>query len=106
MCIRDSYVFMRRRLAFFGEQRRVSNLQRFEALTEAFGGIKDVKVAGLEARYLDRFERPAYRFALSQGSAQAASQLLRYAMEVLAFGGILGVVLYLMRTSGSLQRCV
>jgi ABC-type multidrug transport system fused ATPase/permease subunit len=97
------YVVMRRRLVYFGEQRRVSNMQRFEALAEAFGGIKDIKVAGLEARYLARFEQPAYRFAISQRAAQTASQLPRYGMEVLAFGGILGIVLYLMRTSGSLQ---
>lgn len=97
------YVFVRRRLTHYGEQRRVSNQQRFQVLGEVFGGIKDVKVAGLEKQYLARFDYPAYRFAIAQGQAQTASQLPRYAMEVIAFGGILGVILFLMRTTGSLQ---
>ena len=98
------YAFIRRRLTHYGEQRRVSNQQRFQILSEVFGGIKDVKVAGLEKLYLNRFEGPAYRFAIAQGQAQTASQLPRYAMEVIAFGGILGVTLFLMHTTGSLQN--
>ncbi len=97
------YAFLRRRVSRFGELRRESNRLRFETLAEAFGGIKEVKVAGLESRFVERFERPAYAFALAQGSAQAASQLPRFGMEILAFGGILAVVLYLMRNSGGLQ---
>jgi ABC-type multidrug transport system fused ATPase/permease subunit len=97
------YAFLRRRVSRFGEQRRESNRLRFETLAEAFGGIKEVKVGGLESRFVERFERPAYDFALAQGSAQAASQLPRFGMEILAFGGILAVVLYLMRNSGGLQ---
>ncbi len=98
------YAFVRRRLMHYGEQRRVSNQQRFQVLGEVFGGIKVVKVAGLEKQYLARFEDPAYRFAIAQGQAQTASQLPRYAMEVIAFGGILGVILFLMHTTGSLQN--
>lgn len=97
------YILVRRRLTYYGEQRRISNQQRFQVLGEVFGGIKDVKVAGLEKQYLGRFEDPAYRFAIAQGQAQTTSQLPRYAMEAIAFGGILGVVLFLMRTTGSLQ---
>jgi len=97
------YAFLRRRVSKLGELRRESNRLRFETLAEAFGGIKEVKVAGLESRFVERFERPAYNFALTQGAAQAASQLPRFGMEVLAFGGILAVVLYLMRNSGGLQ---
>lgn len=97
------YALMRHRMTRLGELRRESNRLRFETLAEAFGGIKEVKVAGLEANFVERFRRPAYDFALAQGSAQAVSQLPRFGMEVLAFGGILAVVLYLMRSSGSLQ---
>lgn len=100
------YALMRRRLAVFGEQRRESNKLRFEALAEAFGGIKEVKVLGLEARYVERFERPAFSFAVAQGEAQIAAQLPRFGMEILAFGGILGVILFLMRTGGSLQSAL
>ena len=97
------YIFVRRRLTHYGEQRRDSNRQQFQVLVEVFGGIKDVKVAGLEKQYLDRFADSAFRFAIAQGQAQTASQLPRYAMEVIAFGGILGVILFLMSTTGSLQ---
>jgi ABC-type multidrug transport system fused ATPase/permease subunit len=86
-----------------GEGVFVQPLSRFQILTEAFGGIKEVKIAGLEDAFIDRFDGPSRRFARTQVFASVVGQRPRYALEILAFGGMLLVVLYLMRTGNGLQ---
>jgi len=100
------YLLMRRRVGRLGAQRVKANRQRFRAVQEAFGGIKEVKVAGLEAIFLERYKTPARRFALAQAASQVAAQLPRYLLEALAFGGMLLVLLYLMKSSGGLQEAL
>lgn len=100
------YMVLRRYLVRIGTDRVEANRQRYEALNEAFGGVKDVKVAGLEGVILKRFERPAKRFAQSQAASEIAGQLPRYALEIIAFGGMLGVILYLMIGSGGLDQVI
>ncbi len=97
------YMTLRRRLARLGQERVAANLRRFQILTEAFGGIKEVKIAGLEDAFIDRFDGPSQRFARTQVTALVVGQLPRYALEILAFGGLLLVVLYLMRTADGLH---
>ena len=97
------YAALRQRLTRAGKARLAANLGRFQVLTEAFGGIKEVKIAGLEQAFLDRFESPAYRFARTQVIATVIGQMPRQALEIIAFGGMLLVVLYLMRTAQGLQ---
>lgn len=87
-------------LARLGRERKVANQQRFTAVSEAFGATKEVKVGGLEQAYIKRFSQPAKIFAKHQASAQVVAQLPRYALEALAFGGMLLVVLYLLSSSG------
>src|SRR5690606_30904562 len=97
------YAFLRQRLGRLGKERVQARQLLFKTLSEAFGGIKEVKIAGLERIVAKRYEGPARRYAQQVTSAQLAKQLPRYLLEVLAFGGMLAVVLYLMRTSGGLQ---
>jgi ABC-type multidrug transport system fused ATPase/permease subunit len=68
--------------------------------------VKDVKVAGLEGAMLGRFAGPAKRFARRQAASQVSSQLPRFALEIVAFGGMLAVVLYLVADSGKLQQAL
>ncbi len=97
------YAALRQRLTRVGKIRVAANLGRFQVLTEAFGGIKEVKIAGLEPAFLTRFDEPARRFARTQVTATVIGQMPRYALEALAFGGMLLVILYLMRTAQGLQ---
>jgi ATP-binding cassette, subfamily B, bacterial PglK len=97
------YMLLRRRLARLGKEREEANRSRFEILAEAFGGIKELKLAGLEEVLIGRYTEPAKRCAKSITKAQVAKQLPRYALEIIAFGGMLLVVLYLMRTRGSFE---
>jgi ABC-type multidrug transport system fused ATPase/permease subunit len=84
-----------------GQARIDANKERFTAVSEAFGAAKEVKVGGLEQAYIQRFAKPAEIYAKGHATAKVISQLPRYALEAIAFGGMLLVMLYLMAKSGS-----
>lgn len=84
-----------------GEARIVANQERYTAVSEAFGAAKEVNVGGLEQAYIQRFAKPAEVFAKGQATAGVITQLPRFALEAIAFGGMLLVILYLMTKSGS-----
>jgi len=99
------YLILRRWLKRIGAERAEARRIQFKTLAEAFGGIKEVKVGLLEEAMIRQYEVPARRFARNVTSAQLAKQMPRYLLEVFAFGGMLLVVLYLMRNTG-LQRAL
>jgi ABC-type multidrug transport system fused ATPase/permease subunit len=84
-----------------GQKRIKANQKRFAAVSEAFNAIKEVKVGGLEHSYIQRFMKPAEIFAKGQAAVQIIGQLPRFAFEVIAFGGMLLVILYLMAKKGN-----
>lgn len=89
-------------LARIGTERVDANQRRFMAVNDAFASPKEVKVRGLEQAFTNRFSAPALAYAQSQASMQIIAQIPRFAIEAIAFGGMLLVVLYLMAMNGSL----
>jgi ATP-binding cassette, subfamily B, bacterial PglK len=88
-------------LKHLGQARIKANKERFTAVSEAFSAAKEVKVGGLEQTYIERFAKPAEIYAKGQATAVVIAQLPRFALEAIAFGGILLVMLYLMAQSVS-----
>ncbi len=89
-----------------GEERHSTNDKRFRAVSEAFGAVKEVKLGSLEEAYLARFDEPAKVFAGNQATASSISQLPRFALEGVAFGGILGVIIFLLSKSGNFSSAM
>lgn len=89
------------RMRTLGEERRKANRARFHIVHEAFGGIKDIKIGGLEERMLARFRIPSLLRSERIISATVVSQLPSYFMQGLLFGGMLLVLLYLIAARGS-----
>lgn len=94
------YYIMRTFLSRIGRDRVKANQDRYKSVNEAFSGIKEVKVGGLENIYVKLFSRPAEIYAKSHASVQVIVQIPRFAVEAVAFGGMLLVVLYLMSGEG------
>jgi ATP-binding cassette, subfamily B, bacterial PglK len=88
-------------LKHLGQARTEANTERFAVVSEAFGAAKEVKMGGLEEAYIQRFAKPAETYANSETAAQVIALLPRFALEAIAFGGMLLVTLYLMAKSGS-----
>ncbi|MFP4271162.1 MAG: ABC transporter ATP-binding protein, partial [Alphaproteobacteria bacterium] len=90
-------------LSELGRERVRANKARYEAAQEAMGGIKDVKLLGLEDGYLRRFRGPAQSLAICQANSQIINSLPRFLLEAIAFGGMLVLVLVLLvRGDGTL----
>jgi ABC-type multidrug transport system fused ATPase/permease subunit len=98
------YLVMSRFLSKIGRDRKKANQQKFSVLAEAFGAAKEIKIGGLEEEYVRRFSRPAESFARQQAIAATIALMPRYALEALAFGGILLIALFLMAGSEGLAQ--
>ncbi len=88
------------------QERFKANQWRFTAVSEAFGAVKEIKLSGLEQTYIDRFSEPAKSLAKNQASLQVIGKLPRYAIEAIAFGGMLLIVLYLIAQSKNFTDAV
>ena len=97
------YWASRKYLNRIGEERLNANQQRFNAVNEAFGASKEVKLGNLENIYLNRFSKPSQIFARNQAKARVVEQIPRFVLEIIAFGGLLIVMLFLMSSGGVLQ---
>lgn len=85
---------LRRLLKRIGNERHISNKKRYKSAIEAFGAIKELKASRLENIFIKRFSEPAKIFAKHTSAASIISQVPRYIIEIIAFGGILLITLY------------
>jgi len=95
------FYFVRKYLNRTGKQRFINNLLRFKIVSEAFSNIKMIKIRGLERTYIKCFSDSAEILARTQASSIVIGQLPRLILEALAFGGILLIILYIMKQTGS-----
>ncbi len=95
------FYLLRNHLNRIGKKRLESNLLRYRIVGDAFGAAKEVKMGGLEETYVNSFSDSAKTYALTQASSQAISLLPRFFLEIIAFGGILLILLYIIKLTGS-----
>ncbi|MBK5930591.1 ABC transporter ATP-binding protein [Halochromatium salexigens] len=100
------YVLARTWLNKIGQDRVQSNRERFTVAAEAFAGSKEIRLLGREFDYLERYRNPSKRFAKHQANSILLQNLPQYAIEAIAFGGILLVVLYLMDGHGGIETAL
>jgi ATP-binding cassette, subfamily B, bacterial PglK len=99
------YLTVRRRLARIGAERYAANQGRFQTANEAMGGIKEVKIMGLEEALLRRFKGPAKRLAECDAQSAVIGEVPRYILEAVAFGSMLMFILAMLATGdGSLEN--
>ncbi|MCC5966658.1 MAG: ABC transporter ATP-binding protein [Natronohydrobacter sp.] len=91
-----TYALTRMKLRRLGQQRVAANSERFRLATEALGGVKDIKLLGRERAYVDRFRDPSHRMADVQTRAQVLSQIPKYVIQGIVFGGVVVLCLVLL----------
>jgi ATP-binding cassette, subfamily B, bacterial PglK len=94
------YMKLRKRLHQLGEALMQAFGERFRVAQEATGGIKDVKLLGLEDSYTALYETAARKSAKSSAALGVMSELPRFALEGIAFGTLLALILMLLLRSG------
>ena len=100
------FLVVRRRVAYLGEASVESNRVRYKAANEAFGGIKELKILGLEQELLERFAKASDAYARAQVQSGLIAALPRYALETLAFGGVLLILLYLLAVKKDIAQAL
>jgi len=100
------YAAVKHRIAKSGQIRVKMNRQRYQVTSELFGGIKEIMALGREADFTHRFSIAANSYAATQADFQMISQLPRYALETLVFGGLLFIILYYMAVRGSVANAL
>lgn len=100
------YGSIRGRLARDGQLRKRMNRARFKAANEALGGVKDLKVRGMEAAFARRFEVPSAAFARSRVFNGVMSVVPRNALEVVAFGAVMLILLYQLAVRGDVAQVI
>jgi ABC-type multidrug transport system fused ATPase/permease subunit len=98
--------FSRNFLTRIGKDRLEANNLRFKSISEAFGASKEIKLSRLEKFYIERFSYPALVFAKHLASAQIISQIPRFIIEMIVFGGMMMLVLYLISKSNNFYDAI
>lgn len=101
-----TYTMMRRYLTRLGTVRFAANEQRYKTATEAFAGIKMVKMGGKERYFGRRFQEASAAFCQVEPKREATFVTPVYLVQTLAFGAILLLILYLLATERGLQDVI
>jgi ATP-binding cassette subfamily C protein len=95
------FLLTRNYLGRIGRERVDANQRRYQAANEAMGGIKDLRLLGREAEMVDRYNSPSRDFAEFQANSRIIGTVPRYALEAIAFGSIVAMVLFLLASGSS-----
>lgn len=79
----------------FGRMRAKANAERYKIVNEGFGGIKEIKVMGLEHRYQRRYDPPALKIVQALIGMRFIAQMPRHVIHALVSGGVILLCLVL-----------
>jgi ATP-binding cassette, subfamily B, bacterial PglK len=72
------------------------NKKRHKIINQAFNSIKEMKIGNVEHIFVNHFNDSAKKYAGYQSLAQIITQLPRFIMEGIAFGGVLFLIIFFM----------
>lgn len=91
-----TFWLVRRIMGLIGVERLRANKERYRSISDASASIKVVKLAGDEDVFIKRFKTPSYLMAKYSAQSATLLQIPRYAIETVAIGGVILVVIVLM----------
>jgi ABC-type multidrug transport system fused ATPase/permease subunit len=94
------YMLVRRKLADYGQRQSLAGASRMKALSEGFGGIKEIIVLRSREVFRHEFQRNCWEIARVQANAQILAVSPKYLLEGIAVGGLVTVALVLSGGSG------
>lgn len=94
----------RKTIKRLGTERFDLNTQRSRSVSEAFWGIKEVKIAGVESVFIDDFIAPSKRLAKNEATHEIISDLPKFALETAAFSAIIVFVLVTIISTGGFRE--
>ena len=99
-----AYLVIRGYLLRRGAERLEFNRRRYKVAQEVLAGVKEVKVGGLEAGYLRRYDEASAYFHKLKVRLSLVKQIPQHLLQIIAIGGVLAVILILLfRADGKFQ---
>jgi len=98
------YALTAKKLRAAGIQSSAVNSERYTTISEVLGAIKELKTLNRENTFIAHYYSSAKRYARFESTSQLTPLVIRYLIEILAFGGMLLIALYLIWTKDSLNR--
>ena len=95
------YRFVRNKLHHIGAESNKLNFQMYKTTNEGMLGIKDIKLRGVEEDFVGRFNNPSQRFGTYLAQKTVMALLPRYLLEVVAFSGIISMMIFFVSTGYS-----
>jgi len=93
------FKLVRQRLLKIGKKATKENYTIYKTADEAMSGIKDTKLHSSEVEFVKRFAVPSKELQRYNAQKTIISFLPRYLFEVIAFGGIIGIIISLISTT-------
>ena len=100
------YWLIRKKLSYRGGKRLNANRERFKIVSEAFGGIKEVKVSGREEYYLENYTKASSLLSSLQAWNALVGNIPKYVLESVAFGSVIALILVLLIFRGEAQSII
>jgi ATP-binding cassette subfamily C protein len=100
------YALVRGQLSKLGQRRMDANKGRFKAVSEAFTGIKDVKLLGKERSILKEYEKPSRNHAKVEAMQNLISNMPKFLLESIAISGVMLVVIYFIAVRENYQQAI
>lgn len=101
-----TFLTLKKRMTKAGERRVHANNSRFVAAETVAKSVKALKHYRLENRYVSYFSRAAIKYGEYQATGQILAIVPRYALEALSFGGMVGLIIFLVADRGSFSAAV
>jgi len=98
------FLKLKLKLSHLGEKLVNANNQRFIISGEIFGGIKDIKLIGIEESYIQRFSLPSRSLAITQSAYKTISAIPDLVVEIIIYGFILVSALFILSISGGFNN--
>jgi len=100
------YFVVQRHLGRIGRERLEANLQRYKMVDEGLGGLKELRLLQRTSWTLKRYTSAMNTLWETRASQSILGTLPKHFIEVLSFGGMLIVVLYLLASQEDIRNTI
>lgn len=98
------FLNIRQKVSALGAAGKGAYRKRYRLATEILNGIKELKILGQDKAYQERFAKYSSIYTTNQWMSGALSAVPRHAIESIAFGSMILLVLYLLTTHQDFQK--
>lgn len=106
LCSAVYFRMMRRRTEGYGQQNQTYNSRMIQAVNQALGGIKEIKILAREDYFVCAYKENGRYYASSLKRSQLFQQMPKYLIETVCVCGVLGVVLLKLYTGAEIRELV